>query len=51
MARSSLDRLVTNLAFYSYGIFSLLLYLALSLRSGEFFRKFSEKDTLQYAIG
>ena len=51
MARTILDRLVSNLAFYSFGIFSFFLYLVLSLRSGEFFRKFSEKDRLQYDIG
>lgn len=51
MTRALLDRLVGSLAFYSFAIFSLCLYLFLSLRSGEFFRKFSEKDILQYKIG
>ena len=51
MARPFIDRLVANLAFYSYALFSWLLYLALSLKSGEFFRKFTEKDKLQYEIG
>ncbi len=51
MARALLDRLVSGLAFYSFAIFCYLLYLFLSLRSGEFFRKFGEKEKLQYAIG
>lgn len=51
MARTHLDHLVSNLAFYSFAIFCLCLYLFLSVRSGEFFRKFSEKDILQYKIG
>ena len=51
MARSLLDRLVSYLAFYSYGLLCWLLYLFQALRSGEFFRNFTEKDLLQYEIG
>lgn len=51
MARTFLDRLIANTAFYTYGLFSLFLYLYLAVRSGEFFRKFSEQDNLQYEIG
>ena len=51
MAQTFLNRVVTNLAFYSYALFCLCLYLASAIKSGEFFRKFGEKETLQYAIG
>ena len=51
MARTLVDRLVGGVAFYSFAIFSFCLYVFLSMRSGEFFRKFSEKDILQYKIG
>lgn len=51
MAPPFLDRLITNVAFYCYGVFSLLLYVVLVVRSGEMFRKLTEKDNLLYAIG
>lgn len=50
MARTLLNRLITSIALYAYGVFSLFLYLALFIKNGEYFRKFSEQDKLQYAI-
>lgn len=51
MAQQWLSRMLGLLFFYWYALFSFLLYLGLSIRSREFFRKDTEKDKLQYEIG
>ena len=40
-----------KLALYSFGIFNWFLYLGLAISSGSFFKKETEKDRLQLAIG
>ena len=37
--------------FYLFGVFSYFLYFGLSIKSGAFFKKNTEQDNLQYAIG
>jgi hypothetical protein len=45
-----LRRVIGGITFYAYALFSLFLYLALSIQSGEYFRKSSEQDKLLYQI-
>jgi hypothetical protein len=47
----SLAQLALKLALYSFGIFNWFLYLGLAISSGSFFKKETEKDRLQLAIG
>jgi hypothetical protein len=40
-----------QLLFYAFGLFNWCLYLSIALYKGSFFRKDSEQDRLQLAIG
>jgi hypothetical protein len=51
MAQFIFAELLGFLAYYSFAVFNCALYLGLSLYSREFFRKDTEKDKNQYAIG
>jgi ABC-type transport system involved in cytochrome bd biosynthesis fused ATPase/permease subunit len=42
---------VSRLALYSFGILNWFLYLGIAISSGSFFKKVTEKDRLQLAIG
>lgn len=43
--------LVWKVALYSFGIFNWFLYLGLAISGGSFFKKETEQDVLQLAIG
>lgn len=49
MARS--HGFLYNAAFYIFGLFNYCLYIALAMRSGAFFKRPTEQDKLQLAIG
>lgn len=51
MAQDLISKVVGLILFYYYALFSFFLYLGLSLKSKEFFRKDTEKDKLQFEIG
>ncbi len=51
MAQSTLLRLLSLVAYYWFACLNYFLYLGLSLHSGEFFRRDTEHDKNQYAIG
>ena len=51
MATGFLGSLLRNAAFYSFGFFNLCLFLGLFIKNGTFFKKDTEQDKLQYAIG
>lgn len=51
MASSFIKHLLGRVAFYSFGIFNWFLFLGLFIKNGTFFRRDSEQDKLQYAIG
>lgn len=40
-----------QLLFYAFGLFNWCLYLSIAIYNGSFFRKDSEQDRLQLAIG
>jgi hypothetical protein len=40
-----------QLLFYAFGLFNWCLYLSIAIYKGSFFRKDSEQDRLQLAIG
>jgi hypothetical protein len=43
--------LIWKVALYSFGIFNWFLYLGLAISNGSFFKKETEQDRLQLAIG
>ena len=48
---SSLQSLVNHLVVYSFGVLNFFFYLGLVVNSGSFFKKQTEQDKLQLAIG
>jgi hypothetical protein len=51
MAPSFLGLLFRNASFYSFGFFNWCLFLGLFIKNGTFFKKDTEQDKLQLAIG
>jgi succinate-acetate transporter protein len=51
MSSNILGLLFRRAAFYSFGLFNWLLFLGLFVKNGTFFKKRTEKDELQWAIG
>lgn len=51
MAPPFLRRLLGRVSYYSFGIFNWFLFLGLFMKNGTYFKKDSEKDRLQFAIG
>ena len=51
MASNFLKDVGKKVAFYAFAVFNMFLYAGLSMRSSAFFKKDTEQDKLQYAIG
>ncbi len=51
MASGLVGLLVRRTSFYAFGFFNLCLFLGLFIKNGTFFKKDTEKDKLQFAIG
>ncbi len=51
MVTNVLHQVLSGLAFYVFAVCNWFLYLGLFMKSGAFFKKDTEQDRLQYAIG
>lgn len=51
MASTMLGLIFRQTSFYSFGFFNWCLFLGLFIKNGTFFKKDTEQDKLQFAIG
>lgn len=51
MSSTTTQKTLNNFLFYAFALWAYYLYFVLAFRSGLFFKKDSEQDRLQFAIG